>query len=198
MKLEAVLFDMDGTVLDTLEDLYNAVNHSLARFQLPPVSRERVRANLGNGAAHLIEGCLPPARTPELAERVLADYKPWYAAHCRIYTRPYPGIPELMRRLKAAGIRLAVVSNKPDGAVRELAEEHFPGLLEAAVGEREGVRRKPGRAASMWGIPRWTSARRKTRGFPAFPSPGAFGRRRSSWPPGRSAWPTARRNWKIF
>ena len=139
MIYRAVLFDMDGTVLDTLQDLWAAVNVSLRRFELPEASLDRVRAGLGNGAAHLIGCCAPKERRDE----VLAFYKPWYDAHCNIATRPYAGILPLMARLKAAGVRLAIISNKPDPAVQELARAYFPGLLETAVGEREGIRRKP-------------------------------------------------------
>ena len=78
-----------------------------------------------------------------LREPVLAFYKPWYDAHCNLKTRPYPGILPLMERLRAAGVRQALISNKPDPAVQELARSYFPGLLETAVGESESVRRKP-------------------------------------------------------
>ena len=139
MAFRAVLFDMDGTVLDTLEDLWAAVNVSLERFSLPPVSLEQVRAGLGNGAAHLISCCAPE----ELQEPVLQFYKSWYDAHCCIRTRPYPGILPLMERLKARGVQLAIISNKPDPAVQELARAFFPGLLQTAVGESAEVRRKP-------------------------------------------------------
>ncbi len=139
MIYRAVLFDMDGTVLDTLQDLWAAVNVSLRRFELPEASLDRVRAGLGNGAAHLIGCCAPEERRDE----VLAFYKPWYDAHCNIATRPYAGILPLMARLKAAGVRLAIISNKPDPAVQELAKSYFPGLLETAVGESPAVRRKP-------------------------------------------------------
>ena len=139
MAYRAVLWDMDGTVLDTLEDLWAAVNVSLRRFGLPEASLEQVRAGLGNGAAHLIACCAPEERQ----EEVLAFYKPWYDAHCNLNTRPYPGIPELMARLRKQGVRQAIISNKPDPAVQELARIYFPGLLETAVGESETVRRKP-------------------------------------------------------
>ena len=79
----------------------------------------------------------------ERIRELIAWYKPYYDAHCRIETRPYPGIPELMEALKEKGVKQAIISNKPDPAVQELAEEFFPGLLEAAVGESERVRRKP-------------------------------------------------------
>lgn len=143
MGYKAVLLDMDGTVLDTLSDLYAAVNHSLREFGLPTVSREKVRASLGNGAARLIRRCLPEGAEEQLAERVLEFYLPYYNAHCSVDTRPYEGIVPMMERLRAAGVKLAIVSNKVDAAVKMLAEEHFPGLLETAVGESETVRRKP-------------------------------------------------------
>ncbi len=139
MTYRGVLWDMDGTVLDTLEDLWAAVNESLRRFSLPEVSLEQVRAGLGNGAAHLISVCAPEARQAE----VLTFYKPWYDAHCNIKTRPYPGILSLMERLRERGVKQAIISNKPDPAVQELARSYFPRLLETAVGESGTVRRKP-------------------------------------------------------
>ena len=143
MRYQAVLFDMDGTVLNTLDDLYDSVNHSLAQFSLPPVSREHVRQNLGNGAVYLVSHCVPQGTPQELQDRVLAFYKPWYDAHCQIRTAPYEGILPLMEALRAEGIRLAIVSNKPDTAVQELARTFFSGLLEYTVGESPSVRRKP-------------------------------------------------------
>ena len=112
---------------------------SSQRFSLPEASLDAVRAGLGNGAAHLIACCAPEERRQE----VLAFYKPWYDAHCNIRTRPYPGILPLMERLREQGVRQAIISNKPDPAVQELARFYFPGLLETAVGESETVRRKP-------------------------------------------------------
>lgn len=143
MKYKAVLYDMDGTVLNTLDDLTDAVNTALRRFDMPERSAAHVRASLGNGAQWLIEQCLPEGTDSELAAKVLAFYKPYYDAHCRIKTAPYSGILPLMHRLKELGVKQAVVSNKPDKAVRELADTFFDGLLELAVGESETVRRKP-------------------------------------------------------
>ena len=145
MSIRAVLYDMDGTVLDTLEDLKNAVNAALAAFGRPALTLEQVRAYVGNGSRRLIELALGEGAEAAEIDRMLAWYKPWYDAHCRILTRPYPGVLPLMERLKAAGVRQAIVSNKPDSAVRTLACDFFPGLAECAVGEREseGVRRKP-------------------------------------------------------
>lgn len=149
MRCQAVLFDMDGTVLDTLADLDGAVNRSLAEFGLPAVPLQQVRAALGNGAARLIHACVPQGTGPALEQAVLDFYRPWYAAHCRVETGPYPGIVPLMERLKEAGLALALISNKPDEAVQELAAFFFPGLLDAAVGERPGVPRKPDPASAL-------------------------------------------------
>ena len=143
MKYQAVLFDMDGTVLDTLDDLCDSINHSLAEFSLPPVSREHVRQCLGNGAAFLVSHSIPAGSSPELEADVLAFYKPWYDAHCLIKTAPYEGILPMMQSLKEQGLRLAIISNKPDRAVQELSDAFFPGLLELSVGESPSVRRKP-------------------------------------------------------
>ena len=143
MKYQAVLFDMDGTVLDTLDDLCDSINHSLAEFSLPPVSREHVRQCLGNGAAFLVSHSIPSDSGPELEANVLAFYKPWYDAHCLIKTAPYEGILPMMQSLKEHGLRLAIISNKPDRAVQELSDAFFPGLLELSVGESPSVRRKP-------------------------------------------------------
>ena len=158
MRYRAVLFDMDGTVLDTLTDLANAVNAAMRQFGLPEVPREKVCANLGNGAAYLIRHCVPEGTDETFTGEVIAWYRPWYEAHCCIETRPYPGILSLMERLKARGMKQAIVSNKADPAVRELAERFFPGLLESAVGESAAVRRKPDpdavlTAAARMGVP---------------------------------------------
>lgn len=143
MKYENVIFDLDGTLLDTLADIADSVNHTMTAFGLPELNESEVRAHVGNGSARLIELCLPGGRENPEFGAALAHYSAWYEDHCRIKTRPYPGITELLRRLNAAGVRCAVVSNKPDAAVQELDRLFFRGLTRAAVGERPGIRRKP-------------------------------------------------------
>lgn len=143
MRYKAVLFDMDGTVLDTLDDLADSVNRSLREFGLPEVSRFQVGQSLGNGAKYLIRHCLPEGSDEALCERVLSFYKPWYDAHCRIKTKPYDGILQLMETLRADGVSQAIISNKPDSAVQELAEAFFPGLMDVVIGESPAVKRKP-------------------------------------------------------
>ena len=143
MKYKAVLFDMDGTVLDTLGDLAAAVNHTLREFSMPERSIAEVAAALSNGAAYLIAHTVPDGTPKELTDKVLAAYAPYYDAHCDILTGPYDGIVPLMEKLRDKGVKLAVISNKQDTAVKPLAEKYFPGLLEIAVGESAEVRRKP-------------------------------------------------------
>lgn len=143
MRYEAILFDMDGTVLYTLEDLHDAINAALAHFGMPALTLPQVCAYVGNGSARLVELAVPAGTSEETRQAVLDWYKPYYDAHCNVKTRPYDGIPALMRELRTAGLRLAIISNKPDSAVKLLAEDHFPGLLDLAVGETARVRRKP-------------------------------------------------------
>lgn len=143
MKYKAVLFDMDGTVLNTLGDLAAAVNHTLREFSMPERSIAEVAAALGNGAAYLIAHTVPDGTPKELTDKVLAAYAPYYDAHCDILTGPYDGIVPLMEKLRDRGVKLTVISNKQDTAVKPLAEKYFPGLLEIAVGESAEVRRKP-------------------------------------------------------
>ena len=143
MRYQVVLFDMDGTVLDTLGDLTDAVNHTLRQYGMPERRRSEIAHFLGNGAGYLIERAVPRGTDPELTKQVLADYQDWYNEHCAVNTAPYPGIVSLMETLKAGGAKMAVISNKQDSAVRQLAAQHFRGLLDFAVGESETVRRKP-------------------------------------------------------
>ena len=135
----AILFDLDGTLLDTLGDLHASTNAVLASFGYPERTIDEVRRFVGNGARVLIEQAVP-AGEGHRVEEVLAAFQTYYAAHCDILTRPYPGIPELLTRL-GAQYPLAVVSNKPDRAVKELASIYFPTLY--ARGESTDCPRKP-------------------------------------------------------
>lgn len=133
----AILFDLDGTLLDTLADLHGAVNHALDRFGYPRRSLDEVRRFVGNGAERLIALSVPETADPA---PVLAAFREYYRDHCRIRTGPYPGI---MEALEAIGKKypLAIVSNKPDGAVKTLCSELFPGVY--ARGESADCPRKP-------------------------------------------------------
>lgn len=143
MRYRTVIFDMDGTILETLEDMWNSVNVTMDQIGYPRRTLDEVRRFVGNGAAKLIERCMPAGADDPKYPDALAFYRGYYDAHARIRTGPYPGIPELLQRLKKEGVRLAVVSNKPDEAVRTLTEHYFPGLFQVAVGNRDGWATKP-------------------------------------------------------
>ena len=142
MRYTTVLFDLDGTLLNTIDDLTDAVNRTLARFDLPQRTRGEVRSFVGNGARLLMERAAPEV-TGERFEELLESYKADYDANCRVKTAPYPGVDELLQALKAAGVRTGLISNKPDSAVQPLYEAFFADTIDVAVGEREGIRRKP-------------------------------------------------------
>ena len=167
-RFDIAIFDLDGTVLDTLEDLVLSVNHALSEYGLPERRSEEVRSYLGNGMKNLIHrsrpdpdmaGIMPqPGRcleascvTKRIAEmraehiepQVLETFLAYYRIHMDDHTAPYPGINEMLDRLRAGGVRTALVSNKGDFAVQKLIARHFPGRFDFVTGEREGIKRKP-------------------------------------------------------
>jgi phosphoglycolate phosphatase len=142
-RIKAVIFDLDGTLLDTLTDLMNAVNHALHTYGYPERTRDEVRRFVGNGIMKLVERAIPDGTANPDYEAVCAETKRHYAAHCEDNTAPYAGILSMLQALKAAGYLTAVVSNKPDAQVRHLCDVHFSGLMDAAAGAAEGIRLKP-------------------------------------------------------
>lgn len=139
-----ILFDLDGTLLDTLEDLSAAANHALAVRGLPLHTPDEYRRMVGHGVRNLVKQALPPDADDALVDAALADFKAYYSAHIDVRTRPYPGIPELLQELSAAGIRLAVVSNKFQEGTERLIRRFFPGIPFAAIlGNRPGHPLKP-------------------------------------------------------
>ena len=136
-----IIWDLDGTLLNTLDDLTDAVNYSLRQYGCPERTAAEVRSFLGNGAKKLIWQALPSGEDAPDPEEVLKTYQKYYQAHCQIQTAPYPGIPEVLDQLSREGIPMAVVSNKPDGAVKALCAHWFPQLQ--ARGEAPDCPRKP-------------------------------------------------------
>ena len=138
------VFDLDGTLLDTLDDLANSVNYALASWGFATRTREEVCAFVGNGMVKLIERALPEGET-EAFEQTFRTFRAHYAEHSADNTKPYDGIIAMLERLKKDGKKVAVVSNKADSAVKSLCEQYFAGLIDFAVGENEagGVRKKP-------------------------------------------------------
>ena len=137
------VFDMDGTILDTLEDLKDSTNFALEKCGYPTRSYDEVRRFVGNGIRKLIERAVPKGLTVEQIDRVHEVFTEHYKVHCADKTKAYDGIKPLLEKLRASGVKTAVVSNKADYGVQELCKEYFDGLFDYAVGEREGIRRKP-------------------------------------------------------
>ena len=134
-----ILWDLDGTLLDTLEDLLDATNYALGVHGFPPRTLAELRTFVGNGAVQQLRLAMGPGNEEHL-DGMLATYKPWYTAHCQIKTRPYRGILEALAEL-GKEYPMAIVSNKPDAAVKELCARHFPGIY--ALGEKPDCPRKP-------------------------------------------------------
>lgn len=139
-----VLFDLDGTLLNTLTDIANAGNHALSAMQLPTHSIENYRTMVGNGIPKLIERMLPSThRGPATQELALSLFSRYYSEHMYDYTAPYPGITEMLHTLKAEGIQLAVLSNKEDAFVPPIIQRYFPGIFTISMGHKQGFPPKP-------------------------------------------------------
>ena len=143
MKYDLVIFDMDGTILNTLEDLADSLNATLRHFHYPEHTIGEVCSFVGNGIRLLIERGVPKGLEVSEIDKVHAYFMTYYQEHCADKTKPYDGIHETIQKLREAGIKTAVVSNKADCAVKELAEQYFEGMFDVAVGEREGILKKP-------------------------------------------------------
>ena len=134
MHYDTLLFDLDGTLLDTLNDLCNSANHALRTFGFVERSRDEIRSFVGNGVRNLMVKAVP-AGTPEgMFEAVFAEFRAHYAEHWRDSTQPYPYILEALEALKAKGYRMAVISNKSDAEVKKLVQDFFEGIFLAVVG----------------------------------------------------------------
>ena len=156
--IKGVLFDLDGTLLDTLEDLYQSVNAALAACGFPERTRMEVRSFVGNGVRNLMVRSVPDGEENLKFEECFQKFREHYAVHLNDHTAPYAGIMELLAELKEKGIPTAVVSNKSDAAVKELCRETFRDLVPLAIGESERVKKKPApdtviEAAAGIGVP---------------------------------------------
>jgi phosphoglycolate phosphatase len=141
-KITTVIFDLDGTLLDTLEDLKNATNHALRVCGMPERTLGEIRQFVGNGVRNLMVRAVPQGEENPGFERAFAVFKEYYGEHCNDETRAYDGIPALLQELKNAGYAMAIVSNKIDSAVQDLCARYFP-QVDVAIGDRENLRRKP-------------------------------------------------------
>ena len=143
MKYTIAIFDLDGTILNTLEDLADSTNYALKTCGYPERTMDEVRQFVGNGIRKLMERAVPEGTPVEEIDRVHETFTAHYKVHCADKTTPYDGIMELLQNLKKDGCKLAVVSNKADYGVQELCKQYFDGVFDFAVGEREGIRKKP-------------------------------------------------------
>ena len=143
MGYQTVLFDMDGTVLDTLYDLWASTNAVLRELGYPERTPDEIRGYVGNGARNQLRRALPEGSGDAAVDEALLRYQAYYAEHCRDHTKPYDGVVPMLERLQKEGKQLAVVSNKPDQMVKILSKEHFGTLLHVSIGETPERRRKP-------------------------------------------------------
>lgn len=143
MNKKLIVFDMDGTILDTLEDLKNSINHVLTQYHMPTRSLDEVRSFVGNGILKLVERSAVAGTDEATILKMFEDMKQYYQLHCYDTTKPYDGIVDVIKMLKEQGYLVSVVSNKADAAVQELCVKFFDGLMDCAVGERDGIARKP-------------------------------------------------------
>lgn len=143
MKYNNIIFDLDGTLLNTLEDLRDSVNFALRRFSFPERSTDEIRRFVGNGVARLIHLSVPEGTDESTEDKCLSVFKEHYKSNMKNKTAPYPGIIELLKNLNSLGVKCAVVSNKFEPAVIDLCKDYFPSLVCAAVGQTDTRRKKP-------------------------------------------------------
>lgn len=143
MKHSLAIFDLDGTILYTLVDLKNSMNFTLKKFGFPERTLDEVRRFVGNGIKNLIIRAAPKGTDEKTIDEMFEVFNEHYAVHCNDNTKSYDGIDELLKKLKEQKVKTAVVSNKADYAVQTLVKKYFDGLFDYAVGEKQGVRKKP-------------------------------------------------------
>lgn len=140
---DTVIFDMDGTLLDTLDDLSAAVNHTLREYNYPQHSKDKIKTFIGNGINRLMKNAVPNNIDNDTFNDVFQSFKEYYTAHSLINTAPFPEIYNMLTALKTKGIKTAIVSNKNTEAVQTLSEHFFSEFISVAIGEKEGIKRKP-------------------------------------------------------
>ena len=143
MKYNTVIFDLDGTLLNTLEDLGDSVNFALKSFGYPTRTYEEIRIFVGNGVKDLVTKAVPDDTDEETTLKCLQTFKDHYKTNMQNKTAPYDGIIDLLEELNSKGVKLAIVSNKYDFGVKNLNKYYFKDLIPVAIGEREGIRKKP-------------------------------------------------------
>ena len=143
MKYKLIIFDMDGTILNTIDDLSASLNYTLQTCGYPVHTVEEVRNFVGNGIRKLIKSAVPENTHEDEIDRLFEIFNKHYRINCSDKTKPYEGITDLLKKLRSDGIKTAVVSNKADYAVQDLCRHYFDGLFDIAIGEKSGLRKKP-------------------------------------------------------
>ncbi len=142
-NIKGIIFDLDGTLLDTLEDLTDAVNHVMKMFSLETKSIDQVRSYVGNGVVNLMEQCVPGGETHAKFTEILYAFMHYYEMNCDHKTKPYDGVLALIEKLHREGRQLGIVSNKFDSAVKELNRQYFHSWIDFALGVSDALHRKP-------------------------------------------------------
>ena len=143
MGYRLIIFDLDGTLLNTIEDLTDSVNYAMRCLHFRERTKEEVLSFVGNGNRMLMERCLPDGTSPDTIDTALQKFHEYYSRHYADRTYAYKDIPELLVKLKKSGYLLAVVSNKADYAVQDICRKYFGGIFDFVIGDREGILRKP-------------------------------------------------------
>jgi phosphoglycolate phosphatase len=143
MQYNTVIFDLDGTLLNTLDDLTDSVNYGLQQFGFPTRNKSEVRQFVGNGIRKLMERSVPSGTSSDKVEQCLSTFVEYYSNNLQNKTKPYDGICEILNALKRQGYHLAIVSNKYDAAVKSLCNDYFRDYIQVAIGESSSVGKKP-------------------------------------------------------
>lgn len=142
MKYKAIIFDLDGTLLNTIDDLADGLNYAMREFSFPTYPISQVRLMVGHGVRNLVYTALPDDKK-DMLETVLPVFKAYYGAHSNVKTAPYDGILDFLKKVKEKGIKTAILSNKFDGAVKALSKDYFGDLIDLPLGEGNGIKVKP-------------------------------------------------------
>ena len=143
MNKDTIIFDLDGTLLNTLEDLYTSFNYAIESFGYPKRTMNEIKSFVGNGIKKAIERALPKEVEEDELNKIIEVFKTYYTNNMYIKTKAYEGILQLLKELKAKGFKLAVVSNKYDNAVKTLCKKYFDEYIDIAIGEGNGINKKP-------------------------------------------------------
>lgn len=155
MAFDAYIFDLDGTLLNTLPDLVNLTNMVLREWDMPERTTEEINSFVGGGARVLLQKAVSPGTPDETIDTILARWKDLYPEYGHQFTQPYDGMPDVLAELKSQGAKLGVLSNKFDAAVVSVIGEHFPGVFDSARGECPEIPRKPDPTGLRWMMARF-------------------------------------------